>query len=138
MGNFSTAFRNGTVVQTMNGAYPGSILFGTVLPESRTNVLSPPDMHVTQSKYHYQGVFSLAVCFGIASILFAALKARARKRVVHVYSRVYGVDTQSSATDRVLRSEQYETAKAFDSTRAESSYFELSKLFDTDGASQII
>jgi hypothetical protein len=33
-GNMTTVFRDGTMVQTMPGAYPGTILFGTNLPES--------------------------------------------------------------------------------------------------------
>jgi hypothetical protein len=33
-GNFVTAFRNGTLVQTLDGGFPGSILFGKRIPDS--------------------------------------------------------------------------------------------------------
>jgi hypothetical protein len=49
-GNMTTAFRNGTTLQTMSGAYPGSILTGIDVPEldeirgdSMSNIPLPDD-----------------------------------------------------------------------------------------------
>jgi hypothetical protein len=93
MGNFSTAYRNGTVAQTIHGAHPGGILFGTELVREKQTLLSSPQSNprgirsrmVTCSSY-------LAVFAVVATVVVALRKTLIRRRVVRLYSRVYGVE----------------------------------------------
>jgi hypothetical protein len=115
MGNFSTAYRNGTVAQTIHGAYPGGILFETELFREKQTLLFSPQPNprgmrsrmVTFSSY-------LAIVTVVATVVVALRKTLIRRRVVRLYSRVYGVDGSFSVDGGANASDEaFESAPGF-------------------------
>ena len=136
-GNFSTAFRNGTITQTLHGAYPGSILFGIELPDRAGG--GSPDRHdrFEAPKTFLSNIFSPGIGFFLAGVVCTLLvfrKSLAQRQIVHVYNRVYDVDGRDTDIDGSYNSGSafLDTSfnsnidESFNSTTSDASYVEMS------------
>jgi hypothetical protein len=100
-GNVSTAFRNGTVVQTLKGAYPGSILFGADLPEPSTFVPSIyPNQNGKNEEHHsrhylLRPLSSLSLFILLTAGVFLCQKSRSKRRSSQEYERVLYEDEKN-------------------------------------------
>jgi hypothetical protein len=130
-GNFTTADRDGNVVQTLHGAYPGSILFGTELSHQQQ---PQPQLDTYETKSENKGSSYLPSITVLSVVLVLALLHAYRrvsgKRMVRVRGdRVYAIDGRTSADgddqDHVTFSQSVSNTAG---APFRTSYFELSTL----------
>jgi hypothetical protein len=128
-GNFTTADRDGNLVQTLHGAYPSSILFGTELSHQQQ-----PQLDTYEIKSENKGNSYLPSITVLSVVLVLALLHAYRrvsgKRMVRVRGdRVYAIDGRTSADgddqDQVTHSQSVSNAAG---APFRTSYFELSTL----------
>ena len=145
-GNFSTAFRDGKVIQTISGAYTGSILFGMDLPEMTSDLVNhdsewaAPPLNTPNSslgRISLWDVLFWVLVTGIAASLYVLRKAFAQRHIVHVYSRIYDIDGAASADIQGLELGFDKTTGALEiEPISRSSYAELTDTDNTNTQSQ--
>jgi hypothetical protein len=130
-GNFTTVDRDGNMVQTVHGAYPGSIMFGTQLPDKK----SGSDTDSTKA-YPYLWTHILLFSAVLMLALMFAYRIFYGKLLVRVSdNRVYAVDGRESDSLESPETEEVSVSNsgsfAMDN-RLRTSYFELSTLETND------
>jgi hypothetical protein len=106
-GNLATAFRDGNVVQTLEGAFAGSILFGTDLPELPVTSPQQEIPGVDRSPQLLSFLLLVAFSVGLISLKKSLQKRQVRYDRLDVYNGLMPEPTSSTSVGLINPSDHY-------------------------------